>query len=81
MALLCLVELQRPTDRIEHVVRHSARIAALKARVVLGADARQKRDLLTSEAGNSSLTTVPRQARAFGRKSRPSRCQEFADLV
>ena len=51
---LGVVELQRAGERVEHAVGDAAHVAALQARVVRDADARQHGDLLAAQAGHAA---------------------------
>jgi len=46
---LRVVELERPADGIEHLVRHATGVAAFEPRVVLDADAGKEGDLLSTQ--------------------------------
>ena len=79
--MLRLVELERPAHAIEHLFGDAAPIAALEARVVLDADARQQRDLFAPQPLDATRSPVRRQPRA--RRGQPGAAggEELADLL
>ena len=81
MGALGLVELQCTRKRLEDGFGHAGGGAAFEAGVVVRADAREKRHLLTSEPGHAPVASEPGQARVLGRDPGTARGQELAHLV
>jgi hypothetical protein len=79
---LGLVELERAGDCLKHLLGHPGRVAALKARVVVGAYSSKERRLLAAKARNAPrATAVDRQSGLLRTDPRAPRCQELADLL
>jgi hypothetical protein len=55
---LHLVELEGPRDRFQHIFGHAPDVAAFELRVVLDADAGEKRDLLAPQTRDASPPAV-----------------------
>jgi hypothetical protein len=78
--VLRLVELERPADGLEDIVRHATRIAALEARVGLGADAGEQGDLLARQPLDAAGPSVGGQSGTLRREPRAAGGEELADL-
>ena len=76
-----VVQLQRAGECLEHRLGNAAQIAALETRVVVDADAGQKRDLLAAEPGHAPRSAVRAQPCLLRRDLRPPGGQELANLV
>ncbi len=50
-----IVELQRPSHRVQHALGRARQVPALEARVVVDADAGQQGDLLAAQPGDAAL--------------------------
>jgi hypothetical protein len=77
---LGLVELQRPSDRTEHLVGDAAEVAALQPGVVVDAHAGDHRHLFAPQAGHPPMAAVGEEIRLLGGDLRPARAEEIADL-
>src|SRR5829696_420413 len=78
---LCLVELQRPCERVEHGLGDTREVAALEPRVVVDAHAGEERDLLPAEPRNPPVLPIPGKARLLRRDPRAPGGQELAGLA
>ena len=76
-----VVQLQRAGERLEHQLGDAAQIAALEARVVVDADAGQKRDLFPAEPRHSPRPAVRAQPRLLRRDLPAPGGQEFPRLA
>ena len=74
------VELQGAGDGFEHALGDALKVAALDLDVVVGANPREHRDLLTAQAQHAAVTAVGREASLLRRDLGASRHQEIADL-
>src|SRR5436190_7205125 len=82
MAVLCLVELQRARERLQHGLGHAAEAAALEARVVVDGHSGEERHLFPAQTGDAPRPgPVGAQPRLFGRDPGASAGQELADLA
>ena len=75
-----VVELQRPGERVEHLLRRMALAALLEPDVVVGADAGERGELLTPQPRDAAAAQV-RQADILGPDPLPARPQELAEAV
>ena len=80
MRTLGVIELERTSERFQHKLRGAADLPALQAPVVVGADAGQRRDLLTSQTRHPPHA-VARQTDLLGREPGPARSQKLGDVV
>lgn len=62
MGALDLIQLQRPSERLQDLVGDPAGVAALKARVVLDRDAGQQGYFLPAQPGHPPVPAVGRKA-------------------
>ena len=81
MRALRLVELERAGERLQHVLRHTARVAPLEPGVVVDADAGEQRDLLAAQPGTRRLPPYHGQPGPLRSDPRTPRGQELTDLV
>src|SRR6266540_4333182 len=77
---LGVVELERPSQCLQHALGDPAHVSALQAGVVRSADAGQDGDLLATESGNAA-TAVGGQPRLLGRDPGAAGGEELADLL
>jgi hypothetical protein len=80
MGALGVVELERPSQRIEHAVGDPVRVAALQTRVVGNAHARQDGDLLPAQPRDPT-TPVRLQTRLLRCDPGAPGGEELADLL
>ena len=81
VGLFRVVELERPTERVEDTVGSACRIAALKARVVLDADTGQPRHFLPAQALHPPASAVGLHPRLLRRDPRSPRGEELTQLI
>ena len=79
MGALGVVELERPSQCLQHALGGAAHVAAFQARVVRDAHAGQDGDLFAAQAGNAT-GAVGRQPGLLGRDPGAAGGEELADL-
>src|SRR5215218_67515 len=80
MGALGVVQLEGAGERLQHQIGDAAEVAALQALVVIDADASERCDLFTAQAGHAPLA-VGRQTCLLGRDPRSPRTQELCDVA
>jgi hypothetical protein len=77
---LGLVELERSGEGVEHAVGDAGGVSALEARVVVGADPGEQRDLFAAQAGDAAVFAVDGKTDLVGCDLRAAGGEELADL-
>src|SRR5215218_3091256 len=80
MGALGVVQLEGAGERLQRQIGDAAEVAALQALVVIDADASERCDLFTAQAGHARLA-VGRQTCLLGRDPRSPRTQELCDVA
>jgi hypothetical protein len=75
-----VVELQRPSHRLQHRLRCPGEVAALETGVIVDADSREQGDLLAPQALHPTFAAVGGQPGLLRADPRPAAGQELLDI-